>query len=101
MVNLETTAQEVVRTFVVTPQAQEAYQRWCSQRPEVAEYVLRHRTSVPYSMKTGDVQHAMQSTEHALGGIKKREVEHIIQVRDWNPRFALVHVLHYALETAG
>lgn len=97
----ETTAAEVIRTFGVTSRAQDTLERWSRNRREVADYVLAHRTTVPYSMRTADVEWAMKRTEHALGGIKKREIERVLEVRDWNPRFAMVHVLHYALESAG
>lgn len=96
-----TTAQEVTDHFCVSEGAQQELDRWQRERPEVAEHVLRHVTRVPYRTDMADLRGVMQHTEHALGEVKKVDVENIAQVGDWNPRFAMMHVLHYALESIG
>jgi hypothetical protein len=49
----------------------------------------------------GDVESVCKRTEHALGEVKKRDVEGVAQIRDWHPAFAFTHVLQFAVEAIG
>lgn len=96
-----TTAQDVIQRFCVSPAAKEELDRWKRDRPPVAEHVLEHVTRVPYRVDAATLQQVAESTEHALGEVKRKDAESVRPIVDWNPLFAFTHVLHYALETLG
>lgn len=96
-----TTGEEVIGHLAVSGPARSALDRWKSERSEVAEHVVRHVSRVPYLTSSRQLQDVASRTEHPLGDISKREIEGVISIRDWNPRYAMTHVLHYALEEIG
>ncbi|MGZ9829494.1 hypothetical protein ACXYTP_21495 [Tsukamurella ocularis] len=91
----------MVEHFAVTDAARRALDAWQRERPEVAAVVLSHVTVVPYLTSSTDLRAVASRTEHALGDVVKREVDRVTSIRDWNPRFAMTHVLHFALEQIG
>lgn len=97
----KTEAVDVVEHFCVSSEARSRFDRWRLDRPEVAAYVLGHVTRTPYETTRDDLTRVIEETEHALGNIKKRDIKDVTLVGDWHPRFAMMHVLHYALETFG
>ncbi|MGR6978378.1 hypothetical protein [Mycobacteroides abscessus] len=96
-----TTGEEVIGHLAVSGPARSALDRWKSTRSEVAKHVVRHVSRVPYQTSSRQLQDVVSRTEHPLGGISKREIEGVVSIRDWNPRYAMTHVLHYALEEIG
>lgn len=97
----ETTAQSVIERFAVSSAARAALELWIRQRPNVSKHVLAHVTRTPYAIEIADLRRVAESTEHALGNTARRVAESVVPIRDWNPAFAMTHVLHYALETLG
>lgn len=97
----ETTARSVTEHLCVSAGARNRLRAWRQERPEVAEYVLSHVTRVLYTTSVSDLRKVASATEHALGKVKREEGERVWSIRDWNPRFAMTHVLHYALERLG
>ncbi|MGH3726508.1 MAG: hypothetical protein ACRDUS_20565 [Mycobacterium sp.] len=96
-----TTSGEVIDHFAISVEARRALDRWQDERPEVAAHVLNHVTRVPYLTESSQLRNTSIRSVHPLGNIAKREVEEVTAIRDWNPRYAMTHVLHYALERFG
>ena len=97
---LETTADEVVNTFMVTPLAAKLFHRWRNNPDQrhVTDFVMNHRTRVLYTIRPEDVRRAAKQTVHALARIRSDDIAQVKPIRDWRPDFAFTHVLHYALE---
>lgn len=94
---METTSTDVIELLGQSLRARHELEEWKRRRPQVSAHVLRHVTALPYTLTPDDVQRVARSTEHALGNVKRANVEgHPIE--NWSPEFALVHVLHYAIE---
>jgi hypothetical protein len=100
---LQTTSDEVVATFAVTPRARELLGRWRSDpaRPHVPKVVLRHRTKVLYDLEPAGIEAACAKSEHPLGDIRREAAVAVPPVVDWRPDFAFTHVMHLALERLG
>lgn len=100
---METTSDEVIATFAVTPRARELLRRWQEDpgRPQVARTVLAHTTKVLYELEPRHVEAVCAATEHPLGNIRKRVAAGVQPVVDWRPDFAFTHVMHLALEKLG
>ena len=98
-----TTAGEVVARFGRSRTAGRALQQWRNdrRRAEVVEAVEAHTSDVIYRLTTGDVRDVAVRTEHALGDVRKRDVDDLVEVRDWNPPFAFTHVFHLVTEHLG
>lgn len=92
---------DVVEGLAVDARARRALDLWRDERPEVAAVVLPHLTRVPYATTSDELRAVAANTVHALGEVKKHEISGVTEIRDWNPRFAMTHVLHYALEQIG
>ncbi|MCH9733108.1 MAG: hypothetical protein K0U78_00895 [Actinomycetia bacterium] len=101
MQTIATTSDEVIVHLAVSDPARRALASWLKSRPQVAEYVLSHETRVPYTTSLADLQYVAEHTDHALGHVSKDQISKVTSIRDWNPPFAMTHVLHYALETIG
>ncbi len=95
---MHTSSNDVVESLAGSARARRALDAWQTERPEVAAIVLPHVTKVPYATTSDELRAVAASTVHALGEVKKREISGVTEIRDWNPRFAMTHVLHYALE---
>jgi hypothetical protein len=100
---MQTTADEVVATFAVTPRARALLERWRSDpaRPQVPRVVLRHVTRVLYELSPAAVEAACAASEHPLGEIRRATAMAVGPVVDWRPDFAFTHVMHLALERLG
>ena len=98
---LQTSAQDVIDRFCLTPAASAELNSWQRDKPEVAEHVLAHVSRVPYGLSSATLAGVMESTRHPLGDIRKTDIKDVTAISDWHPRFAVVHVLHYALESLG
>lgn len=99
----QTTSEEVIGTFAVTPQAQNLLRRWQDDpmRPHVPRAVMRHATRVLYELGPADVEAVCKASEHPLGDIRKETAMAVAPVVDWRPDFAFTHVMHMALERLG
>jgi hypothetical protein len=103
VIPMQTTADEVVATFAVTPRARELLEHWRSDpaRQQVPRVVLRHTTRVLYELTPAAVQAACAKSEHPLGEIRRQTAMSVTPVVDWRPDFAFTHVMHIALERLG
>ena len=75
----ETTSADVLG-FLRTPRAQRVYDEW-RQRPgckHVVEFVMAHRTRVPYVISSNQVRRICERTSHALGEICKEQAESVL-----------------------
>lgn len=95
----ETTARDVAERFCVSTRAEDILARWQRQRPLVAQHVLGHVTRTPYATSRAALGEVAGSTEHALGAVRKADVQGVDAIRDWTTSFATTHVLHHALES--
>ncbi len=106
---LTTTVPEHVRPrFSRSPRAVRELQAWRADehKRDVWQPVLSHRSETVNALQPKDVLEvckriASATSEHALGDIQKRDVDAVPTIRDWHPPFALMHILHFALEGAG
>lgn len=60
-----------------------------------------HRTRVPYRIGAEELERVCRSTDHALGAVRRVDAEGVVSIVDWEPNYAVAHVLHYALERCG
>lgn len=67
----------------------------------VVPVVEAHAVRALYGISSDDVRSVCERTEHALGEVRKRDIEGVELVRDWHPAFAFTHVLHLAVEATG
>jgi len=83
--------------------AQRLMTRWRADEhhQSVVPFVEGHVTSVLYGLSNEDVRATCESTDHALGDVKKSVADAVLSIRDWHPAFAFIHVFHYALESSG
>lgn len=100
---MQTTAQEVIDTFAVTPRARALLRQWGSDpaRRQVPRTVMRHTTKALYELQPATVEAACMRSEHPLGDIRKHAAMAVQPVVDWRPDFAFTHVMHFALEKLG
>lgn len=100
---METSAQEVIATFAVTPRARELLSRWRSdpERQHVPRIVLGHTTKALYRLQPAAVEAACAACEHPLGDIRRQTAMSVEPVVGWRPDFAFTHVMHLALEKLG
>lgn len=100
---MDTTSDEVIETFAVTPRAQALLRRWREDpaRPQVSRAVLEHTTHVLYELEPARVEVTCTASEHPLGDIRKHVAMSVQPVVDWRPDFAFTHVLHLAMEAFG
>lgn len=96
----QTTADEVIATFAVTPRARSLLRRWQDDpaRAHVPRMVMRHATRVLYELGPADVEAACKASEHPLRDIRKETAMAVRPVVDWRPDFAFTHVMHMSLE---
>ncbi|WP_326945795.1 hypothetical protein OG439_40725 [Amycolatopsis sp. NBC_01307] len=97
---METSADEVRSTFLVTQEAKDTYYRWENnpRRAEVVSTMRDHTTKAIYDCTLDDFKWIKAHHTHPLGTVRKKDIEHIAWARDWNPRFAFVHLFHLLLE---
>jgi len=103
-----TGSEDVIARFSRSQQAAARLRRWkldVSKR-RVVPWVLAHVTRVVDCIRPGDVLRISNSiaadrSRHALGQIKKADIEKIIEVRDWHPDFAFTHLMHFVIEDTG
>lgn len=100
---METTANEVVATFAVTPLTRTLLQRWQTDpaRAQVPRIVLGHTARVLYRLEPSGIEITCKATEHPLGDISKKVAMAVRPVVDWRPDFAFTHVMHLAMEALG
>ncbi|WP_158813113.1 hypothetical protein [Streptomyces rimosus] len=65
----------------------------------MAERVMRHVSAAPYTL--GSAEFAAFGFGHPLEEIRSEAAYREIEVRDWFPEFAMVHLFHFALERKG
>ena len=99
----ETTANEVIETFKITPEAVFEFDKWRNNATQrhVTDFVLGHTTRALYRLQPDHVRAVAKNSEHALGKIRKEVAQSVRPMVNWRPDFAFTHVLHYALETTG
>ncbi|MGQ0823741.1 MAG: hypothetical protein ACT4OX_01710 [Actinomycetota bacterium] len=105
---MKTTADEVLAVFSRSPRARAAFAGWQRDphKREVVPVVMDHVSRVVYRLTLQDVRIALDApdkdpAQHALGRIRKADVEHIDAVRDMHLPFAFTHVFHACLEKLG
>lgn len=106
---METTCGEVLRTFHVTPQAQQLYHDWENNEERrtrgVIETVRNHITRVPYQLSAEDFDRLKENHErnndHPLRDIRFEDIKDIKKGIDWEPAFAFVHLFHFLTEDLG
>jgi hypothetical protein len=100
---VETTSEEVIATFAVTPRARALLRRWQEDpdRPQVARMVTAHTTKVLYRLRPADIEATCAASNHPLGDIRKEVATAVQPVVDWRPDFAFTHVMHLAVEKLG
>lgn len=86
--------------MLLTPDRYEQWRR-DARRDKVRSLVLGHETNVLYRLSLRDVYATCRDTTHALGEIRKDDVQRVDEARNWNPSFAFTHLLHYQLEQIG
>jgi hypothetical protein len=67
---------------------------------------MNHVTKIVDNIRPHDVlelckEIAADGSKHALGEIKKSDVDQVPEIRDWHPDFAFIHLLHFVTEEAG
>ncbi|MFF1696626.1 hypothetical protein ACFVXC_23955 [Streptomyces sp. NPDC058257] len=100
---LETTADDVLALFCTSAGTKERFLRWKRdpRRAAVTPAVMAHRTRVLYRSTEDDVQVVCQSTEHALGEVRRSVGESVQEIVDWHPDFAFTHTFHICIEGIG
>ncbi|MGW5740257.1 hypothetical protein [Amycolatopsis sp. NPDC003861] len=91
----------MISTFKVTPAMEQKYTDWINDRSRsrVVELVMKHETRYLYQLTLADVKKVCDATEHALGLVKRKEAESVVETRNWFPEFAFTHIMHHYLET--
>ncbi|QFU90938.1 hypothetical protein [Amycolatopsis sp. YIM 10] len=99
---METSADEVRDTFLVTPQAQKVYHDWENNPQRIAHGVVstmrNHTTKAIYDCSVATFEWIKENHTHPLGNLKKKEIEHIELAENWEPDFAFVHLFHLLME---
>jgi hypothetical protein len=72
--------------------------RYCQ---DVVPFVQSFAVSALYQITPHDVEQLGRETVHALGRVERHVAESVPAIGDWNPRFALQHTLHFALQHQG
>lgn len=101
---MATTGSEVIARFAGrSRRATSRLDAWRSDpsKVDVVPLVEGHDVSVLYTLAPADVIAVCERTEHALGDVRKRDIESMESIRDWHPAFAFTHVLHFAVERLG
>ncbi|MGW4829625.1 hypothetical protein ACWEOG_18730 [Amycolatopsis japonica] len=102
---METTADEVRATFIVTSQAKAAYADWENNPKRIAHDVVStmrdHTTKTIYDCTLDTFEWIKENHTHPLGDIKKKDIAHIDLAGDWEPAFAFVHLFHLLMEDLG
>ncbi|AEM80348.1 hypothetical protein [Streptomyces violaceusniger] len=96
----QTTSDDVLQRFCVSPRTWEIYTNWKkdARRVEVAPVVMAHRAELVYELSTADVEAVCHRTEHALGQVRRLDGESVAAIVDWHPDFAFTHVFHVCME---
>src|SRR4051794_39894181 len=83
-----------------SPKAAARLQAWRADpsKATVVPVVEAHTVQALYGVTPTDVRAVCERTEHALGDVRKRDIEAVELIRDWHPAFAFTHVLHLAVE---
>jgi hypothetical protein len=99
----ETTTEATLQRFLVSREANRRWQRWRQDRSRagVVAAVEGHTSAVVYDLTPTDIEDVCKRTTHALGGVRKADINPVTEIRDWNPPFAFTHVFHLATETLG
>ncbi|MEV7548481.1 hypothetical protein AB0N89_02530 [Amycolatopsis sp. NPDC089917] len=102
---METTADEVRDTFLVTPQAKGVYLSWENNPKRIAHGVVStmrdHVTKEIYNCTLDTFEWVKENHAHPLEGIKKKDIAHIDLASNWEPDFAFVHLFHLLMEDLG
>ncbi|MEV5597606.1 hypothetical protein [Streptomyces sp. NPDC052496] len=65
----------------------------------MAERVMRHVSAAPYTLRSAEFR--AFSFDHPLEEITSAAAYREVEIRDWFPEFAMVHLFHFALERKG
>jgi len=102
---METTFDEVLSTFLVTPRAHQEYDTWRKSPARihkgVIEMVTDLKTRVLYEITPKDVRATCEKSEHALGTIRWNDIKEINIAKNWQPTYAFTHLLYYLMERDG
>ncbi|MFD2474733.1 hypothetical protein [Amycolatopsis silviterrae] len=103
---METTADEVRSTFLVTPQAEHQYfYKWENNPKRIGHGVVStmrdHVTKAMYNCGLETFEWIKDNHEHPLKELKKEDIEHIDLASNWEPDFAFVHLFHLLMEEIG
>lgn len=98
-----TTTDATLQRFLVSGEASRRWEKWRNDptRTDVVATVEGHTSAVVYGLTPADVEDVCRRTTHALGGVRKADINPITEIRDWNPPFAFTHVFHLATEKLG
>lgn len=97
---LVTSTRDVLNRFLISSEAQRRWKTWRKnpKRSDVVETVESHTSKAVYQTTPQEVEEVCRRTGHALGNVRKKDVDNIKEVRDWNPPFAFTHVFHLTTE---
>jgi hypothetical protein len=103
---METTADEVRETFLITPEAKHEYFAKWEKNPKrieagVVSTMRNHVTKAIYSCTLETFESIKANHTHPLKDIKKKDIEHIELATNWEPDFAFVHLFHLLMEDLG
>jgi hypothetical protein len=97
-----TTAQQTLQHFTQrSTNAQKTYKQWINKpgKKPVIQLVMNHTTTTFENLTTQQIQQTAQQTEHALGDTNTKQAHQTTPIRDWNPNYAFIHILHHITET--
>lgn len=102
---METNADEVRSTFMVTPQATAVYRKWENNPKRIEHGVVSamrdHTTRAIYDCSLETFEWIKDNHTHPLRNVHKEDIDHIELARDWEPGFAFVHLFHLLMEELG
>ncbi|WP_410608789.1 hypothetical protein [Amycolatopsis sp. lyj-109] len=86
----------MISTFKVTPAMEQKSTHWIDDRSRsrVVELVMNHETRYLYQLTLADVKKVCDATEHALGLVKRKDAESVVETRNSLPTWQdLYHFL--------
>ncbi|QTZ92194.1 hypothetical protein [Streptomyces auratus] len=94
-----TTAADVERFFASEGRARRELESWRRRKPEVAERVMAHASVAPYGVRSEEFSRFRSG--HPLGQIASKAAYKEVDIQNWRPDFAMVHLFHFCLEANG
>lgn len=97
-----TTAAQALDHFTKrSNKAKKRYDQWVMTpgKEPVVRLVMSHETATFEALSVSDVTSVARTTHHALGDSSSKRAQGVAPIRDWNPNYAFVHILHHVTET--